>query len=204
MYINTFKYRPEDVDCKLCTEYSKKTGCTAGGCPYLAERMEAGVVGYGEAVMETFSHCRPIHPRLAQLIRHFPGSLWEDEAHRRRMDWQRAVLGCRPKRDTPQFFAAMYLITATEPLYARAANCLCKSGVDFRYARLPDISMPDFALLAAARSICGESRSVSMADMADREAIGDDAFRPIINALLIARYGTDALKLSSGAQDGRR
>lgn len=204
MYINTFKYRPEDVDCKLCTEYSKKTGCTANGCPYLAERMEAGIVGYGEAVMETFSHCRSLQPRLTRLIRHFPGSLWEDGEHRRRMDWQRAVLGCRPKRDTPQFIAAMYLITATETFYAHAANCLCRSGIDFRYARLPEISEQDFTLLSAARAICERSGGVSMADMADREIIGDDAFRLIVNALLIARYGTDALKLSGSAQDGRQ
>lgn len=43
MYINTFKYRPEDVSCQLCTEYIKKLGCTALCCPWLAERMEAGV-----------------------------------------------------------------------------------------------------------------------------------------------------------------
>lgn len=50
MYINTFKYTPEDVDCKLCTEYVKKFGCTACGCPWMAERIEAGVVGYGPGV----------------------------------------------------------------------------------------------------------------------------------------------------------
>ena len=27
MYINTFKYKPEDVSCVLCTEYVKKLGC---------------------------------------------------------------------------------------------------------------------------------------------------------------------------------
>lgn len=46
MYINTFKYKPEDVACVLCAEYVKKLGCTALSCPCLAERMEAGVVGY--------------------------------------------------------------------------------------------------------------------------------------------------------------
>lgn len=45
MYINTFKYKPEDVSCVLCTEYVKKLGCTALSCPCLAERMEAGTVG---------------------------------------------------------------------------------------------------------------------------------------------------------------
>ena len=40
MYINTFKYKPEDVSCVLCTEYVKKLGCTALRCPWLAERIE--------------------------------------------------------------------------------------------------------------------------------------------------------------------
>ena len=49
MYINTFKYAPKDVSCQLCTEYVKKLGCTALRCPWLAERIEAGVVGYRRA-----------------------------------------------------------------------------------------------------------------------------------------------------------
>ena len=53
MYINTFKYTPKDVSCQLCTEYVKKLGCTALRCPWLAERIEAGVVGYSY----TFPYC---------------------------------------------------------------------------------------------------------------------------------------------------
>lgn len=52
MYINTFKYTPKDVSCQLCTEYVKKLGCTALRCPWLAERIEAGVVGYGKGGRE--------------------------------------------------------------------------------------------------------------------------------------------------------
>ena len=46
MFICTFRYKPEHVACHLCTEYNRKRGCTAQGCPWLAERIEAGVVGY--------------------------------------------------------------------------------------------------------------------------------------------------------------
>ena len=55
MYINTFKYTPKDVSCQLCTEYVKKLGCTTLRCPWLAERIEAGVVGYREAFGATSS-----------------------------------------------------------------------------------------------------------------------------------------------------
>lgn len=61
MYINTFKYHPSDVSCQLCTEYVKKQGCTASLCPWLKERIEAGVVGYREAVFETMPRDRALH-----------------------------------------------------------------------------------------------------------------------------------------------
>ena len=93
MYINTFKYTPKDVSCQLCTEYVKKLGCTALRCPWLAERIEAGVVGYREAVLETFPHERRLFQRLNLLIKHYPGSLWSNEQHECRMQYQCAVQG---------------------------------------------------------------------------------------------------------------
>ncbi len=93
MYINTFKYTPADVDCKLCTEYIKKFGCTACGCPWIAERIEAGVVGYAEVVRQMFSHDRRLMARLEPLIRDFPGMLWQDDRHRQRMEGVKIHLG---------------------------------------------------------------------------------------------------------------
>ena len=63
MYINTFKYTPADVDCKLCTEYVKKFGCTACGCPWMAERIEAGVDGL-ERLFDLLRDDGLIHPAV--------------------------------------------------------------------------------------------------------------------------------------------
>ena len=104
MYINTFKYTPADVDCKLCTEYVKKFGCTACGCPWMAERIEAGVVGYAEVVRQMFPHDKRLMARLEPLIRDFPGMLWQDERHRQRMEGVKIHLGHSKRRDTPAFF----------------------------------------------------------------------------------------------------
>ena len=129
MYINTFKYRPEDVACVLCAEYVKKLGCTALSCPCLAERMEAGVVGYAEAVAELF----PLHPRLTprilRLVAGFPGTLWQDEQHKRRFAYLRTLLGYRKKRDTPVFLAALYLLTSNKEIGDRSFNCFTKGGM---------------------------------------------------------------------------
>ena len=124
MYINTFKYTPKDVSCQLCTEYVKKLGCTALRCPWLAERIEAGVVGYREAVLETFPHERRLFQRLNLLIKHYPGSLWSNEQHERRMQYQCAVQGYRRRRDTNAYYAAMYLLTSNDDIYRRTAMLL--------------------------------------------------------------------------------
>ena len=136
MYINTFKYTPKDVSCQLCTEYVKKLGCTALRCPWLAERIEAGVVGYREAVLETFPHERRLFQRLNLLIKHYPGSLWSNEQHERRMQYQCAVQGYRRRRDTNAYYAAMYLLTSNDDIYRRTANCFCKDGIEFGYAKM--------------------------------------------------------------------
>lgn len=97
MYINTFKYTPKDVSCQLCTEYVKKLGCTALRCPWLAERIEAGVVGYREAVMETFPRDRRLSSRLNLLIKHYPGTATLRRMSRQPMTrkWRRTPCGTR-------------------------------------------------------------------------------------------------------------
>lgn len=195
MYINTFKYKPEHVDCKLCTEYVKKQGCPANGCPWLAERIEAGVVDYREMVMETFSAYRCLTPRLNLLVKLFPGTLWTDEAHRQRMEGMKAQLGYRRRRDTPTFYAAMFLLTSNAEIYERAANCFCKQGFIAEYARMKDVAPHDYALYVAARHLCTGAGGVSPEDLADPEIIDPEAFRLIVNAMLIARYGLTALNI---------
>ena len=85
MYINTFKYKPEDVSCVLCTEYVKKLGCTALSCPCLAERMEAGTVGYAggrrRAVSVPSAPDRKNHAAGGELSRHHVAGRRPQEAH---------------------------------------------------------------------------------------------------------------------------
>ena len=43
MHIRDYKYTAEDVDCRYCTEF-RHGRCGAIKCPWLNERIEAGVV----------------------------------------------------------------------------------------------------------------------------------------------------------------
>ena len=86
MFINTFRYTPEDVDCRLCTAFTRKDGCTAPRCLYLAERIEAGVVGYEELLRESVPADSVFRWRLRMLLETFDGTLWQNEKHIRRGD----------------------------------------------------------------------------------------------------------------------
>lgn len=82
----------------------------------MAERIEAGVVGYAEVVRQMFPHDKRLMARLEPLIRDFPGMLWQDERHRQRMEGVKIHLGHSKRRDTPAFFAVMFLFTSDEDI----------------------------------------------------------------------------------------
>ena len=49
MILSRFCYKPEDVDCRYCLHYRRRS-CQVRTCPYIAERLKSGAIEYGEAV----------------------------------------------------------------------------------------------------------------------------------------------------------
>ena len=111
------------------------------------------------------------------------------------MEALKAREGFQRRRDTPAYFAAMYLLTADPDTAKRTANCFCRDGIMFSYATTKGISPHGYTLLSAARDICANGDGIALADLADGEVIDIEAFCLIVNALLIARYGSAALEL---------
>ncbi len=107
MYIRNYTYSAEDVDCKFCTEHIGRKGCRQEVCPYYAERIEAGVISYAEAVLSLIPSTSSIRNRLPGLIHSFPGSLWADEKHKTRMEVFNNRLGFIKSRNTPSYYAAL-------------------------------------------------------------------------------------------------
>ena len=71
--------------------------------------------------MGTMPRHRLLAPRLRVLITCFPGSLWKDERHQERMEYAKARLGYYRRRDTPAFYAALFLLTSSAELWKLAA-----------------------------------------------------------------------------------
>ena len=68
MKIRDNPYTPEDVDCGFCALHQPEADVSPDCCPFLRERLEAGVVGYQEAVREAVKPNPRLRRRLNRLI----------------------------------------------------------------------------------------------------------------------------------------
>ena len=101
-----YQYKPEDVDCKYCAEWRHRR-CHSAGCPWLAERIEAGKVSYATVILKLFRNVKD-----ADIVRQF-GQLLQS-------------IGFGAWRD-PRYFSALYLFGSNRTLLKRALNaCLPK------------------------------------------------------------------------------
>ena len=195
--INTFHYQKEDVDCKLCTQYvSKSKPCRALGCPWLAERIEAGAVTYATAVCTAFQNTPLLLPRIYILFRDGGPRIWNDEKHQWRMEQVTIRQGYSKKRDSHAYYAALYLLTSSAELYQRTDLCFTKRGIDFTRASLPGISQDSYALFHLAQQLYSPTGEAYLFDIADPDMVNDRVFSLFLTGFLVARYGPDALKLS--------
>ena len=198
MYITTFQYRAEHLNCKLCTQF-KSRRCAAKRCPWLAEHVETGAAKYQEAIREALPRSHHLCNRPHPATWRFSGSLFLTAAHRQRMRTLQKRMGRHRSRDTPAYFAAMYLLTANGELYQRAANCFFRSGIDFSFATLRGMTPHDYTLFSAARDIYEDHSGVTLADLSNSTVVDTLAFSLISNALLIVRYGSAVLERGIGA-----
>ena len=83
----------------------------------------------------------------------------------------------------PRYFSALYLFGSNRTLLKRAWN-----------ACLPKRFIPEYIWLHGE----GFEEAMPAELLADAEVIDDEAFRLIVNALLIANYGPAVLKLGGG------
>ena len=190
----SYHYKPADVACEYCVN-SRRRRCRITGCPWLTERIEAGVVSYASAVRELFGGVadEAFIARLGLLVLHFHGSFWLDREHEFNTRLLLRSVGYGAWRD-PRFFAVLYLFGSSRTLLKRAWNACLPGGFEPGYMVMRGVSERDYALIQAAKAITGNGTGMALEDLADAEVVDDEAFRLIVNALLIASYGPDVLK----------
>ena len=190
-----YHYKPADVACEYCVN-SRRRRCRESGCPWLAERIEAGVVSYASAVRELFGGVEDeaFIKRLGLLVLHFRGSFWLNAEHEYNTRLLLRSVGYQAWRN-PRFFAALYLFGSNSGLLKRAWNACMPGGFESVFMVMRGVSAHDYTLIQAAKALMCGGLGLTLYDLADREVVDDEAFTLIVNALLIANYGTDVLKL---------
>lgn len=191
----SYHYKPADVECEYCVN-SRRRRCRVSGCPWLAERIEAGVVSYASAVRELFGGVadEAFIARLGLLVLNFRGSFWLDREHEFNTRLLLRSVGYGAWRN-PRFFAVLYLFGSSRTLLKRAWNACLPGGFEPGYMVMRGVSECDYVLIQAAKAITGNGSGLELEDLTDTEAVDDAAFRLIVNAMLIANYGADVLKL---------
>lgn len=191
----SYHYKPVDVACEYCVN-SRRRRCRITGCPWLAERIEAGVVSYASAVRELFGGVEDeaFIQRLGLLVLHFRGSFWLNREHEFNTRLLLRSVGYGAWRN-PRFFAVLYLFGSNGLLMKRAWNACMPLGFEPMFLVMRDVSEHDYTLIQAAKALMCGGLGLTLYDLADREVVDDKAFTLIINALLIANYGPDVLKL---------
>ena len=153
------------------------------------------MVSYASAVRELFGGVadEAFIQRLGSLVLHFRGSFWLNREHEFNTCLLLRSVGYQAWRN-PRFFAVLYLFGSHRALMKRVWNACLPGGFEPSFLVMRGVSEHDYTLIQA-KAISGNGSGLELEDLADAEIVGDVAFRLIVNALLIANYGSDVLKL---------
>ena len=187
--------KEEFKKCIYCTEYSKG-GCQALHCPYLLERASFGQIGYGDFIKDCFGNSEDFYfkKRLRMLIRGFTGEWFLSPYHKDRYSYLTQDSSLL-KGNRNKIIAILFLLSSDEQLWQRAKDHIHLNKIALNEIPLADISTNGYALYKAAKTIAYGKSHILSNELADKELIGDFAFKAIINAFLIARYGRDILSV---------
>ena len=167
-----FRYRPEDVVCKHCTEY-RRGGCTEEVCPWLEERVEAGTVTYTSLAAEFYRKWlgTALGERIQELLRGKRSIAYYDSAHTDRLALYALFLARH--RSDHRALAAMYLLTVTETLRRCAIPRIFDLwGIDIRsWSAVRTLSEQEYVLFQAAKGIWQSQRTITIPELCDRKLV---------------------------------
>lgn len=197
MFLATHKYRPEDVACPYCVRY-RVCRYRQSICPWLQERLDAGVVSYAELMLSLLDNPKcPVDCRwMIELLDSYPGTLWNSDAHQTNYRWLEGNIPLG-EPDTNLMLAAAYLLSATPGLLRFAKSCLTVMRQDkHSMPSAGGLSESERTMLRAAFNLLAQPLPSSAKELLSGEHTDLFSTRHIAHALLIAQYGSGVLKVT--------
>lgn len=189
-----YKYTKKDCDCRFCLYYRKKDGCTVPVCPVLDIRLSCGAASFFEAVKSAFSEVKHIRfqRRLSRIYQRKDDDamIFQNSNHQRVFETEKRNLYKQSNRS----LASLYLLTADHTLWIKTKHLFTPNGkVDLKSVRLGNVSTDSYALWKAVKELQTGEKQISLYELADSGIVSDNAFRLIVQAAAIARFGTAVL-----------
>ena len=181
MILSRFCYKPEDVDCRYCLHYRRRS-CQVRTCPYIAERLKSGAIEYLDLILEYFGHIphAGLHKRI-QAVEHWSGP---DQAVLHTVSVHlRSRFADRVWDDAPPgYLAALYLLASKERLWQPALPALSHDSIDFsRIVSKPHgFAIQDYPIFYSARRLYDLKSPMEAEDLAHPKLVSDLDFHNII------------------------
>lgn len=175
-------------DCSACTDKTRKGKCGGtAGCICLRERFVAGCIPLKELldVMAREVRERPFVARVSRLSRQ-PIPLFETSDHQIRFEaaYRENLTGFAGQT------AAVFLLTADPFLWGKARQAVDPEGIRFPDIHIHGVDLDGYVLFHTAKDLYSGTKHISLSELTDPELVSDSAFRLLVTAFLIRRYGT--------------
>ncbi|MSU03403.1 hypothetical protein [Tissierella pigra] len=193
---NHFNFEGDIKTCNSCGS-NIKSRCNACDCIYLKTRLNNDEIRYTDLLKDCFGRIKnyALKGRLKLLSNSFTGELFLNHNHKERFYNIHHKQGIDIEDRTPNYLAVLFLLTADEVLWNISEHAVCVNGFDFSHMHLRQISTEGYALYQTAKTIWEGKEYIKISEIADADLIADTAFKIIINASLIAKYGADVFSI---------
>lgn len=189
----TYLITPSSAECQRCKAYNPEIGCMDISCIQLKAAVNDGTVTYRDLLMTIYPQPPTFAWMLQELAGTYLGYLWVDEEHRQRyirlVEQMGSTMTVKP-RAARRYVAAIFLFTTSREFCQRTRNCVTPDGIDFTMAYTEKMSREHSFLLHAARCLYESRDEQLILNIGYSRAVYTQNLRTIVNAILIAKYGT--------------
>lgn len=191
MSVSRFEYSVHECDCTACTNKTKRGKCKSGSrCVCLRERLVAGCVPMSE-LLEGLAREVPERLFVARVSRlsSRPLPFFETTAHQHRFEaaYRERLTGSAGQT------AAVFLLSANPFLWSKARLAVVPEGIDFPAIRIHGVDLDGYVIFHTAKDLYTGTKHISLSELTDPELVRDGAFRLLVTAFLIRRYGAEVL-----------
>ena len=183
----------QECDCSLCAHKDRNgTDQTSKRCACLCEQILAGCTPLSKLMGDLTAEAagKPFAARVAHVSEDF-SSIFFLAGHQERFD--SLLDGKSNPADTDALYAALYLLSADRFLWGRSVPAVKPDAVHFKEIQIHGVDLGGYVLFHTAKDLYQGTQHISLPELTDPELVGDEIFRLIIHALLIRRYGLEAI-----------